>query len=190
MLFRSRGFFTSRVFATFVHEGFAMLGEGEDPQSIEQAALQAGMPVGPLAVTDEVSLELVRHAREQTKADFAAEGRKYEAHPGETVVDRMLTAGRKGKAAGAGFYDYPKDGKKHLWAGLRDTFDTRKVQASQPEFRDLQDRLLYIQSIETVRCVAEGVLRSVPEGNIGSIFGIGAPPWTGGVLQRDRKSVV
>jgi 3-hydroxyacyl-CoA dehydrogenase / enoyl-CoA hydratase / 3-hydroxybutyryl-CoA epimerase len=179
----SRGFFTSRVFATFVHEGFAMLGEGEDPQSIEQAALQAGMPVGPLAVADEVSLELMRHAREQTKADFAAEGKKYEAHAGEKVVDRMLAAGRKGKAAGAGFYEYPKDGKKHLWAELRQTFNTRKAPASASEFRELQDRLLYIQSIETVRCLTEGVLRSVPDANIGSIFGIGAPPWTGGVLQ-------
>jgi 3-hydroxyacyl-CoA dehydrogenase/enoyl-CoA hydratase/3-hydroxybutyryl-CoA epimerase len=179
----SRGFFTSRVFATFVHEGFAMLGEGEDPQSIEQAALQAGMPVGPLAVTDEVSLELVRHAREQTKADFATEGKTYQAHPGETVVDRMLAAGRKGKTSGAGFYDYPKDGKKHLWLGLRHTFGTRQVPASEAEFRELQDRLLYIQSLETVRCLAEGVLRSVPDANIGSIFGIGAPPWTGGVLQ-------
>jgi 3-hydroxyacyl-CoA dehydrogenase/enoyl-CoA hydratase/3-hydroxybutyryl-CoA epimerase len=179
----SRGFFTSRVFGTFVHEGFALLGEGNDPQSIEQAALQAGMPVGPLAVTDEVSLELVRHAREQTKADFASEGRKYEGHPGDVVVDRMLDAGRKGKTAGAGFYDYPKDGKKHLWNGLRETFKTRKAPASPEEFREIQDRLLYIQSIETVRCMAEGVLRSVPDANIGSIFGIGAPPWTGGVLQ-------
>jgi len=179
----SRGFFTSRVFATFVHEGFAMVGEGEDPQSIEQAALQAGMPVGPLAVSDEVSLELMRHAREQTIADFTAEGKKYEAHPGEIVVDRMLAAGRKGKTAGAGFYDYPKDGKKQLWAGLRATFGTRKEQATPAEFRELQDRLLYIQSIESVRCLAENVLRSVPDANIGSIFGIGAPPWTGGVLQ-------
>jgi 3-hydroxyacyl-CoA dehydrogenase/enoyl-CoA hydratase/3-hydroxybutyryl-CoA epimerase len=141
------------------------------------------MPVGPLAVTDEVSLELVRHAREQTKADFAAEGKKYEAHPGDVVVDRMLAAGRKGKTAGAGFYDYPKDGKKHLWSGLRQTFASRADPASAEEFREIQDRLLYIQSIETVRCMTEGVLRSVPDANIGSIFGIGSPPWTGGVLQ-------
>jgi 3-hydroxyacyl-CoA dehydrogenase/enoyl-CoA hydratase/3-hydroxybutyryl-CoA epimerase len=179
----SRGFFTSRVFATFVHEGFALLGEGRDPQTIEQAAMQAGMPVGPLAVTDEVSLELVRHARAQTIADFAAEGKTYVPHPGEPVVDRMLDAGRKGKAAGAGFYDYPKDGKKQLWSGLRDLFKTKKTPASPEEFREIQDRLLYIQSIETVRCLAEGVLNSVPDANIGSIFGIGAPPWTGGVLQ-------
>jgi 3-hydroxyacyl-CoA dehydrogenase/enoyl-CoA hydratase/3-hydroxybutyryl-CoA epimerase len=179
----SRGFFTSRVFGTFVHEGFAMLGEGTDPQSIEQAALQAGMPVGPLAVADEVSLELVQHAREQTKADFAAEGKKYEPHPGEAVVDRMLADGRKGKKAAGGFYDYPKEGKKRLWGGLRDRFAVRTTTPSPPEFRELVDRFLYIQSIEAVRCLAEGVLRSVPDANIGSIFGIGAPPWTGGVLQ-------
>ena len=147
------------------------------------AAMQAGMPVGPLAVSDEVSLELVRHAREQTKADFAAEGKTYVAHPGEAVVDRMLDLGRKGKAAGSGFYDYPQDGKKQLWPGLRDTFKTKKTPLSPAEFRELQDRLLYIQSIETVRCLAEGVLNSVADANIGSIFGIGAPPWTGGVLQ-------
>ncbi len=179
----SRGFFTSRVFATFVHEGLALLGEGWDPATIEQAATQAGMPVGPLAVTDEVSLGLLEHARKQTIEDLKAEGKTYEAHPAEAVVDKMLALDRKGKAAGKGFYDYPADGKKRLWGGIRETFETRAEPATEAEFKELQDRLLYIQSIETVRCVEEKVLNSVADANIGSIFGIGAPPWTGGVLQ-------
>jgi 3-hydroxyacyl-CoA dehydrogenase/enoyl-CoA hydratase/3-hydroxybutyryl-CoA epimerase len=178
-----RGFFTSRVFSTFLYEGIAMLGEGKHPQSIEQAALQAGMPVGPLAVGDEVSLELCRHAREQGKADFAAEGRTFPEHTADAVIDRMLALGRPGKTAGRGFYEYPADGKKRLWPGLNETFGVRATSPSDEEFREMQDRLLYIQSIESVRCLEEGVLRSVADANIGSIFGIGAPPWTGGVLQ-------
>ena len=135
------------------------------------------MPVGPLAVTDEVSLELVRHAREQTKADFAAEGKTVRCRtPASRSSIACSTAGRKGKTAGSGFYEYPKDGKKHLWPGLRDAFSTsKKIPATPAEFAELQDRLLYIQSIETVRCLAEKVLSSVPDANIGSIFGIGAP---------------
>ncbi|MBC7172192.1 MAG: 3-hydroxyacyl-CoA dehydrogenase family protein, partial [Polyangiaceae bacterium] len=179
----SRGFFTSRVFATFVHEGLAMLGEGWDPASIEQAAMQAGMPVGPLAVTDEVSLGLLEHARHQTIEDLKAEGKEFVAHPAESVVDRMIALDRKGKAAGKGFYDYPADGKKRLWGGIRETFNTRTTPPTDAEFQELKDRILFIQSIETARCVEEKVLNSVADANIGSIFGIGAPPWTGGVLQ-------
>jgi len=180
----SRGFFTSRVFGTFAMEGVAMLGEGYAPNSIEQAGLQNGMPVGSLAVTDEVSLELTRHIRVQTKKDLEADGKTYEGHPSDSVIDRMCDEfTRKGKAAGAGFYEYPKDGKKHLWSGLT-AFAKPELAAPSPEqFEELKDRLLYIQSIEAIRCLEEGVLRSVPDGNIGSIMGIGAPPWTGGLLQ-------
>ncbi|MGQ0508202.1 MAG: 3-hydroxyacyl-CoA dehydrogenase NAD-binding domain-containing protein [Myxococcaceae bacterium] len=182
----SRGFFTSRVFGAFVTEGLELLAEGHNPMSIEQAATQAGMPVGPLAVTDEVSLELIRHVREQTKQDLAAEGKPY---PGRVAADALVDTmcdelGRKGKAAGAGFYEYPKDEKKHLWPGLCEKFLKAALAAPSPEqFRDMQDRLLYVQSLETVRCLDEKVLRSVADANIGSIFGIGAPPWTGGLLQ-------
>src|SRR5690242_4766524 len=112
----SRGFFTSRVFSTFVMEGVTMLSEGWSPSSIEQAALQNGSPVGPLAVCDEVSLELTRHVREQAKKDFTAEGKEYPAGPADAVVDRMcLELGRKGRAFGGGFYEYPENGKKFLW---------------------------------------------------------------------------
>ncbi len=180
----SRGFFTSRVFGTFAMEGVAMLAEGLAPASIEQAAAQSGMPVGPLAVNDEVSLELGRHVREQTKKDYVAEGKTYQAHPADAVIDRMCDEfGRKGKAAGAGFYEYPKDGKKHLWSGLSAFVNDAGKAPSAETFRDMKDRLVYIQSIETIRCLEENVLRSVSDANIGSIMGIGAPPWTGGLLQ-------
>jgi 3-hydroxyacyl-CoA dehydrogenase / enoyl-CoA hydratase / 3-hydroxybutyryl-CoA epimerase len=180
----SRGFFTSRVFGTFVMEGVAMLAEGWPAASIEQAALQSGFPVGPLAVNDEVSLELGRHVREQTRRDLAAEGKTMPDHPAAAVIDRLCALGRKGKAAGAGFYDYPKGDKKRLWPGLASEFGRpERARPTDAEFQELKDRLLYVPAIETIRCLEEGVLRSVADGNIGSIMGIGAPPWTGGFLQ-------
>jgi 3-hydroxyacyl-CoA dehydrogenase/enoyl-CoA hydratase/3-hydroxybutyryl-CoA epimerase len=181
----SRGFFTSRVFSTFVMEGVTMLSEGWSPSSIEQAALQNGSPVGPLAVCDEVSLELTRHVREQAKKDFAAEGKAYPAGPADAVVDRMcLELGRKGKAAGGGFYEYPESGRKLLWPGLSHHFGKPdRARPSDVEFQELRDRFLYITALESVRCLEENVLRSVGDANIGSVMGIGAPPWTGGTLQ-------
>lgn len=111
-----RGFFTSRVFGTYVNEGMAMLAEGVPPAMIEQAGLQAGMPVGPLAITDEVSLTLCEHITGQAQADLGA---AYRPHPADAVVKRMIhDFGRKGRAAGGGFYDYPEGGKKRLWPGL------------------------------------------------------------------------
>jgi 3-hydroxyacyl-CoA dehydrogenase/enoyl-CoA hydratase/3-hydroxybutyryl-CoA epimerase len=180
-----RGFFTSRVFSTFVMEGITMLAEGWSPASIEQAALQNGSPVGPLAVCDEVSLELTRKVREQTKKDLAAEGSVHPETPADGVVDRMcLEFGRAGKAAGAGFYEYPSDAKKFLWPGLANHFVREgRARPSALAFQDLRDRLLYRTAIESARCMEEGVVRSVGDANIGSIMGIGAPPWTGGTLQ-------
>ena len=130
-------------------------------------------------------LELGRHVREQTKKDYAAEGKTYESHPADMVIDRMCEEfSRKGKAAGAGFYEYPKDGKKFIWPGLIEHFVKPEGAAPTPaQFKDMQDRLMYIQSIETIRCLEGNVLRSTADANIGSIMGIGAPPWTGGLLQ-------
>lgn len=177
----SRGFFTSRVFTAFVMEGIVMLGEGRPPAAIENAALMAGMPVGPLAISDEISLSLYAAIAAQNKAGVEAEGGVYVRHPGEDVVERMVGEfKRPGKAAGAGFYEYPKDGRKHLWPGLAQHYP---VAAEEAPFDDLRDRILYIQAIEAVRCYEEGVLRSVGDANLGSIFGIGFPGWTGGVLQ-------
>jgi 3-hydroxyacyl-CoA dehydrogenase/enoyl-CoA hydratase/3-hydroxybutyryl-CoA epimerase len=179
----SRGFFTSRVFGTFVMEGAAMLGEGIPAAAIENAGIQAGMPVGPLAVLDETALTLSLHVMEQTKADYAAEGKTYVATPGELVVEKMVrTHNRPGRAGGGGFYEYPaeKGVKKFLWPQLKSLFEKGDVQWS---ITDLKDRLLYRQAVETARCLSENVLTTVHDANIGSIFGIGFPAWTGGAMQ-------
>ena len=179
----SRGFFTSRVFGTFVNEGIAMLGEGIHPSSIENAGVLCGMPVGPLAISDEVSMTLMQHIRDQSRKDSESEGKSWKAHPAEAVIDQMLsTHNRKGKAAGAGFYDYPESGKKYLWPEL-ETLYVDQAKARSTSLQDLKDRILFIQAIETVRCLEEGVLRTVEDANIGSIFGIGFAPWTGGAIQ-------
>lgn len=177
----SRGFYTSRTFGTFVMEGAAMLGEGIPAPVIENAAMQAGMPVGPLAVLDETALSLSVHVLEQTRVDFQKEGRQYVATPGETLVEHMVKQhNRAGRAAGGGFYDYPDGQKKVLWPQLRTLFEKPGLDWN---LQDVKDRLLYRQAVETARCLAEGVLTSVHDGNIGSIFGIGFPAWTGGALQ-------
>lgn len=179
----SRGFFTSRVFGTFVMEGAAMLAEGIPAAAIENAGVQCGMPVGPLAVLDETSLSLSVHVMDQTRADFAAEGKPYTPTQGELLVERMVKElKRPGRAGGGGFYEYPteKGVKKFLWPQLKTLFE--KPEANWA-IEDLKDRLLYRQAVETARCLSEGVLTSVHEANIGSIFGIGFPAWTGGAMQ-------
>lgn len=177
----SRGFYTSRTFGTYVMEGAAMLGEGIPAAVIENAAVQAGMPVGPLAVLDETALSLSVHVLDQTRADFRAEGKSYEPSAGELLVERMVkTLKRAGRAAGGGFYDYPAGQKKHLWPELKGLFEDPGLAW---DVRDVKDRLLFRQSVETARCLAEGVLTSAHDANIGSIFGIGFPAWTGGALQ-------
>ena len=175
----SRGFYTSRVFATYVMEGIAMLAEGVHPRSIEVAGLQAGMPMPPLALQDEVSLSLGLHVAEQTKKDLAAEGKPYVEHPGMKVVRQLCEIGRVGKKAGRGFYDWDDDGKR-LWPGLAELCP---VAAQQPPQQALIDRLMFAQANEAARCLEEGVLRSVADGNIGSIFGWGFAPFQGGALQ-------
>lgn len=177
----SRGFFTSRVFGTFTNEGIAMLGEGVAAPMIETEARKAGMPVGPLAVSDEVSLSLMSHIRQQTAKDLQAEGRVVPTHPATVVIDLLVNEyKRSGKAAGGGFYDYPAGGQKHLWPELKTRFERPQKQISP---QDVRDRLLFIQAIETVRCVEEGVLMSTADANVGSIFGIGFAAWSGGALQ-------
>ena len=173
----SRGFFTSRVFFTFVEEGIRLLAEGVHPARIEMAALKAGMPVGPLAIQDEVSLTLSEHvANEARKAN---PNKNDSLTSAEEVIHTMIHHfNRKGKASGAGFYEYPKDEKKHLWEGLSRW--QKEVEISEQE---MIDRFLFIQALETLRCLEEGVLTSTIDGNIGSIFGIGFPAWTGGALQ-------
>ncbi len=179
----SRGFYTSRTFGTFVMEGAAMLGEGIPAAAIENAGIQAGMPVGPLAVLDETALSLSVHVLDQTRTDFSAEGKTYTATPGELLVERMVKElKRPGRAAGGGFYDYPAEpgAKKQLWPELKPLFE--KPGAAWT-IEELKDRLLYRQAVETARCLSEGVLTTVHDANIGSIFGIGFPAWTGGAMQ-------
>ena len=177
----SRGFYTSRTFATFVMEGAAMLGEGIPAPVIENLAMQVGMPVGPLAVIDETALTLSVHVLEQTRQDFKREGRIYVESPGELLVERMVKEFKRGgRAAGGGFYDYPVSQKKMLWPELKNRFEKSHITWN---VQDIKDRILFRQAIETARCLDEGVVTSVHEGNIGSIFGIGYPAWTGGALQ-------
>ncbi len=185
----SRGFFTSRVIGTFIGEAVAMLAEGVPANSIEQAALQAGYPTGPLALNDEVSLTLGRRIREAARDAAAAEGLPFEEHPSYAVIDRMvLEFDRGGRAAGAGFYDYADGKRVGLWTGLGEHFGAGSpgapgADAPAMPLRDMAERMLFIEALESVKCWDNGVLRSVEDANIGSIFGIGYPPWTGGVLQ-------
>ncbi|WP_374667373.1 3-hydroxyacyl-CoA dehydrogenase NAD-binding domain-containing protein [Acinetobacter sp.] len=175
----SRGFFTSRVFGTFVQEGLRLLHEGVHPARIEMAALKAGMPVGPLAIQDEVSLTLSEHVANETRKALQAEGKDLPHSGADEVIQSMIHEfGRKGKTAGAGFYDYPEGGKKHLWAGL-----SKWQKDTDISEQEMIDRFLFVQSLDTLRCLEEGVLESTVDGNVGSIFGIGFAPWTGGALQ-------
>ncbi|MEP6664822.1 MAG: 3-hydroxyacyl-CoA dehydrogenase family protein, partial [Nocardioidaceae bacterium] len=220
----SRGFFTSRVFGTLVLEGVAMLGEGINPVTIERAATQMGFPAPPLAMVDEVSLVLPQKIAAEAQQAAEGAGAGAFASPAMKVVDRMVDEfGRQGKAAGAGFYDYPADGPKRLWPGLWEHFvededgrsvededgrsvedeDGRSVEdevgrsvedevgrsvmqecnpVDDVTFHDLQERFTFVMSLETIKCVEEGVLRSTQDANIGSIFGIGFPPLFGGAL--------
>ena len=176
----SRGFYTSRVFATYVMEGLAMLGEGVHPRSIEVAGIKAGMPMPPLALQDEVSLGLSLHVSDQTRRDVEAEGKAYTVHPGEAVMRTVgVEHGRLGKKAGKGFYDY-QGKEKSLWPELTTLYPP---QAEQPTQEELVDRLMFIQANEAARCFEERVVRSVADANIGSIFGWGFAPHQGGALQ-------
>ncbi|BBZ00118.1 3-hydroxyacyl-CoA dehydrogenase NAD-binding domain-containing protein [Mycolicibacterium fallax] len=176
----SRGFFTSRVIGTFVQEAIAMLGEGIAPASIEQAGSQAGYPAAPLQLSDELNLELMHKIAVATRAGVEADGGSYTPHPGEIVVEKMLELGRAGRLKGAGFYDYVDGKRTTLWPGLAETFNSGST--SIP-LQDMIDRMLFAEAIETQKCLDEGVLTSTADANIGSIMGIGYPPYTGGSAQ-------
>lgn len=175
----ARGFFTSRVIGTFLAEAVAAVGEGVEPASVEQAALQAGYPAGALQLLDELTLTLSQKIRMEARA---AAGGAWVAHPSEEVIDFMVDdADRPGRKAGRGFYDYDESGRRvRLWPGLRERYGSGRTVLP---FEDLQERMLFAEALETVACLDEGVLTSVADANIGSIYGIGFPAWTGGVLQ-------
>lgn len=178
----ARGFFTSRVISARIAEAVAAIGEGVEPASVEQAALQAGYPTGALQLLDELSLSLSQQARATARAATEAAGETWVAHPSEAVVDWMVDeAQRPGRAAGRGFYDYDEAGTRvGIWPGLREKFGSG---STSPALRDLQERMLFAEALEAIHCFDDGVVASVADANIGSIYGIGFPAWTGGVLQ-------
>ncbi|MFK0170515.1 3-hydroxyacyl-CoA dehydrogenase NAD-binding domain-containing protein [Streptomyces sp. NPDC090306] len=177
----SRGFFTSRVIGRFLDEGVAMVGEGHDPASVEQAAAQAGYPARVLALMDELTLTLPRRIREENRAAVETAGGTWHPHPADAVVDRMIDEfGRTGRSGGAGFYDYTDGRRDGLWPGLREHFTDPALNGAG--LTDLKERMLFVEALDAVRCLEEGVLVSVADANVGSLLGIGFPAWTGGVL--------
>jgi 3-hydroxyacyl-CoA dehydrogenase/enoyl-CoA hydratase/3-hydroxybutyryl-CoA epimerase len=179
----SRGFFTSRVIGTFINEGIAMLTEGVPAPSIEQASSQAGYPAPVLQLSDELNLKLMRKIRRAAEEAGESGSGFDHGHPAGVVIDRMLDEfERPGRLEGSGFYDYADGRRVGLWPGLRDAFPPLD-DPSTLNLRDLEERMMFIESLEAVKCVEEGVIESVADANIGSILGIGFPAWSGGVLQ-------
>jgi len=154
-----------------------MLAQGVAPALIENAAKQAGMAIGPLAVTDEVSLGLQKSVIDQAIADKLPD-RCVRLHAAP-VVEKLISLGRSGRKAGMGFYSYPSDAKKHLWSGLHELY---ALMESQPSVDEVRQRLLYIQALEAARCVEDGVLTAAADADIGAVLGLGFPTWTGGTL--------
>ncbi len=171
----SRGFYTSRCFTTYTAEGMEMLKEGISPILIENGGKAAGMPVGPLAVTDEVSLDLVGKISGQS----VSEGALNEENISYQIAKQFVELGRLGKKTKAGFYEYPDEAPKHLWPGLADLYPTAD---QQPTLDEVKTRLLYRQAIEAVRCFEENVVRTKLDADLGSILGWGFPSYTGGTL--------
>lgn len=186
------GFYTSRVYGALITEGAAMVGEGFDPASVERAATSAGFPAPTLAMMDEVSLTLLQHIRDANAGRDTGSGRTGFVNPaGMAVVDRMVGEfGRAGRASGAGFYEYPTAGPKQLWPGLREHFGEGNGRATPSAadpnpapIEDLRDRFLFAMALETARCFEQGVLTDTASANVGALFGIGFPGWTGGTAQ-------
>ena len=176
----SRGFYTSRVIGTFINEALAMLGEGVEPASIEHAGSQAGYPAPPLQLSDELNMELMHKIAVATRKGVEGAGGKYEGHPAEAVVEKMIEIGRPSRLSGSGFYEYVDGKRTQLWPGLRETFNSG---SSTPPLQDMIDRMLFAEALETQKCFDEGVITTTADANIGSIMGIGFPPWTGGAAQ-------
>ena len=176
----SRGFYTSRVIGTFINEALAMLGEGVEPASIEHAGSQAGYPAPPLQLSDELNMELMHKIAVASRKGVEDAGGTYVGHPAEAVVEKMIALGRPSRLSGKGFYEYVDGNRTQLWPGLREEF---KSGSSTPPLQDMIDRMLFAEALETQKCFDEGVINTTADANIGSIMGIGFPPWTGGAAQ-------
>jgi 3-hydroxyacyl-CoA dehydrogenase/enoyl-CoA hydratase/3-hydroxybutyryl-CoA epimerase len=173
----SRGFYTSRFCGAYINEGITMVAEGVLPALVENGARLAGMPVGPLTLMDEVSIDLSYHIKQQTKKDL---GDDYAPQSGDAVIDLFYEKlDRIGKKTGKGFYEYPADGKKHLWPGLKEHFPPSE---NQPDVEEVKRRLLYAQALDAARCMEQGVLTDPADGDVGALLGLGFPAYTGGPL--------
>jgi len=175
----SRGFYASRVVGTYIREGHLMLTEGVRPALIENVARMAGMPVGPLSLTDEVAVDLAWKILNATEADLgpAAVDPKQKALLAEMVEKRS----RFGRKNGKGFYDYPQNAPKRLWPGLAD-LQPNKLDVDDIDIARLKRRLLGIQALESARCIEEKVITDVREADVGSILGFGFAPFSGGTI--------
>ena len=185
----SRGFFTSRVCGAFISEGHRLLKEGVPAAMIENCARYAGMPVGPLALNDEVAIDLSWKIMDQTRRDAEAAGQKYEGSGTEDILELMVKKlERFGRKNGKGFYEYPADGKKRLWPELQQHFpaDPKLLYGEGEDKRAKEDeikkRLLYVQAVDTARCLEANVLTAPQDGDVGSIMGLGFAPQTGGAI--------
>lgn len=173
----TRGFYTNRVVPPYLGEAMIMVQEGIKPALIENAAKSLGMPVGPLALTDETSLSLGHMLMQSTKKEL---GDAYKPSGNEELLETMVVKlGRHGRKSGGGFYEYPEGGKKHLWAGLAEYFP---LADQQPSLEEAKERLLYAQLVPAAQCYAEGIVFDPQSADIGAIFGWGFAPWTGGPM--------
>lgn len=173
------GFFTSRVFAAYLDEAVAMVGEGVPPARIEEAGIAAGRSIAPLALLDEISLALNRQQAKQAMDD--ALPLRFCRRLAWPVLDRLVALGRSGRAQGGGFYDHLPEGGRRLWAGLAEHFP---VAADAPLPAVVQQRLRCAEAMEALRCLEEGVVASADDADTASLLGLAFPAATGGVLRR------
>ncbi len=173
----TRGFYTNRVVPPYLGEAMIMVQEGIKPALIENAAKSLGMPVGPLALTDETSLSLGHMLMQSTKKEL---GDQYKPSGNEELLEKMVVElGRHGRKSGGGFYEYPENGKKYLWPGLAEHFP---LADEQPSLEETKERLLYAQLVPAAQCFAEGIVSDPQSADLGAIFGWGFAPWTGGPM--------
>jgi 3-hydroxyacyl-CoA dehydrogenase/enoyl-CoA hydratase/3-hydroxybutyryl-CoA epimerase len=175
----SRGFYASRVVGTYIREGHLMLTEGVPAAMIENVARMAGMPVGPLALTDEVAVDLAWKILKATEADLG--GAAVDPAQKTLLAEMVEKRSRFGRKNGKGFYDYPQNAPKRLWPGLAD-LQSNKLNVDDIDIDLLKRRLLGIQALESARCIEDKVVTDVREADVGSILGFGFAPFTGGTI--------